>query len=320
MTSIARAAFARALLVVVCLLLFPYIALGQPLGKCCLPDGRGCVNDTASGCDSRGGVFIAGQACASPDDTCDGPPTGACCPADGSACVVTPSTACGTGVFHLGTSCSPTPCLPPPTGACCNGGSCSVGSQAICISGGGEWYQGLACTADFCHLGACCITSLACVVISHPGCEQGTWSADGTCVAGYCLGPTGSCCRSTGACVVTLGDDCLNGTYIGGGICAGVSCALEGACCHGTECTITSGTACGSGGGTYRGDGVACGGAANPVACCAANFDGIGGLGVQDIFAFLNAWFVGDPRADFSGGGLGVQDIFDFLAAWFVGC
>jgi hypothetical protein len=54
---------------------------------------------------------------------------------------------------------------------------------------------------------------------------------------------------------------------------------------------------------------------------CAADFDGSGGLGVQDIFAFLGAWFAGDAGADFNGtGGITVQDIFDFLGAWFAGC
>jgi hypothetical protein len=50
------------------------------------------------------------------------------------------------------------------------------------------------------------------------------------------------------------------------------------------------------------------------------DFDGVGGLTVQDIFAYLNAWFASDPRADFNGGGLAAQDIFDFLNAWFAGC
>ena len=54
---------------------------------------------------------------------------------------------------------------------------------------------------------------------------------------------------------------------------------------------------------------------------CPADFNGAGGLTVQDIFDFLGAWFAGDPRADFNGiGGLSVQDIFDFLSAWFAGC
>ncbi len=54
---------------------------------------------------------------------------------------------------------------------------------------------------------------------------------------------------------------------------------------------------------------------------CPADFNGAGGLTVQDIFDFLAAWFAGNPSADFNHqNGLGVQDIFDFLAAWFAGC
>ena len=48
---------------------------------------------------------------------------------------------------------------------------------------------------------------------------------------------------------------------------------------------------------------------------------GRGGMvSVADIFAFLNAWFAGNPQADINGGGLAVQDIFDFLNLWFAGC
>jgi hypothetical protein len=54
---------------------------------------------------------------------------------------------------------------------------------------------------------------------------------------------------------------------------------------------------------------------------CAADFDASGALSVDDIFAFLNAWFSGSLSADFDGsGGLTVQDIFDYLSAWFAGC
>ncbi len=54
---------------------------------------------------------------------------------------------------------------------------------------------------------------------------------------------------------------------------------------------------------------------------CAADFDGSGTLTVQDIFAFLNAWFGGQSSADFDGaGGLTVNDVFAFLNAWFGGC
>ena len=54
---------------------------------------------------------------------------------------------------------------------------------------------------------------------------------------------------------------------------------------------------------------------------CAADFNTVGGVSVQDIFDFLAAWFAGDTRADFNTiGGVSVQDIFDFLGAWFQGC
>ena len=54
---------------------------------------------------------------------------------------------------------------------------------------------------------------------------------------------------------------------------------------------------------------------------CPADFNGVGGITVQDIFDFLAAYFNGDVSADFNGvGGLSVQDIFDFLAAYFAGC
>jgi hypothetical protein len=51
------------------------------------------------------------------------------------------------------------------------------------------------------------------------------------------------------------------------------------------------------------------------------DFNGVGGLTVQDVFDYLNAWFAGSPAADFnSSGTLEVQDIFDFLNAWLGGC
>lgn len=53
---------------------------------------------------------------------------------------------------------------------------------------------------------------------------------------------------------------------------------------------------------------------------CIADFDGSGAATVQDVFAYLNAWFAGDVRTDLDGDGVGVQDIFSFLNAWFAGC
>ncbi len=54
---------------------------------------------------------------------------------------------------------------------------------------------------------------------------------------------------------------------------------------------------------------------------CPADFNGVGGLSVQDVFDFLAAYFDGSPTADFNASGtVTVQDIFDFLAAYFAGC
>jgi len=54
---------------------------------------------------------------------------------------------------------------------------------------------------------------------------------------------------------------------------------------------------------------------------CPADFNGIGGVTVQDIFDFLAAYFANDPRADFNtSGSVTVQDIFDYLSAYFTGC
>ncbi len=58
---------------------------------------------------------------------------------------------------------------------------------------------------------------------------------------------------------------------------------------------------------------------------CAADFDGSGGVGVADLFAFLDAWFAqfpggtpGEPNADFDrSGAVTVADLFGFLDAWF---
>jgi hypothetical protein len=97
--------------------------------------------------------------------------------------------------------------------------------------------------------------------------------------------------------------------------------APTGACCHGTNCTVVDSAACSSSGGVYHGDSTTCGTSGNPTTCCPANFDGQNGLQVADIFAFLNAWFAGDSRADFDANpGLQVADIFAFLNAWFSGC
>jgi hypothetical protein len=54
---------------------------------------------------------------------------------------------------------------------------------------------------------------------------------------------------------------------------------------------------------------------------CRGDFNGTGGVSVQDLFDFLAAYFAGLPSADVNGSGANtVQDIFDFLAIYFTPC
>ena len=54
---------------------------------------------------------------------------------------------------------------------------------------------------------------------------------------------------------------------------------------------------------------------------CLADYDGIDGVDVADIFAFLGAWFAQDASADINGdSAITVPDIFAFLSLWFAGC
>ncbi|MCC6321745.1 MAG: VCBS repeat-containing protein [Phycisphaerales bacterium] len=54
---------------------------------------------------------------------------------------------------------------------------------------------------------------------------------------------------------------------------------------------------------------------------CPGDYNGVGGVSVQDIFDFLAAYFAGDLDADFNrSGSVTVQDIFDFLSGYFGPC
>lgn len=59
---------------------------------------------------------------------------------------------------------------------------------------------------------------------------------------------------------------------------------------------------------------------ANPCAC-PADHNGLNGVDLLDIFAYLSDWFAQNPRADFNHmNGVDLLDIFAFLQAWFAGC
>lgn len=56
-------------------------------------------------------------------------------------------------------------------------------------------------------------------------------------------------------------------------------------------------------------------------ATCVADFNGVGGVTVQDVFDYLVAYFANLPSADVNGrDGVTVQDIFDYLVSYFAGC
>lgn len=71
---------------------------------------------------------------------------------------------------------------------------------------------------------------------------------------------------------------------------------IVGACCVGGICTVMAAPDCT---GEFLGANSACTapGRGGRVfnACCPADFDGVPGLGVPDIFAYLSAWFAGCP-------------------------
>ena len=54
---------------------------------------------------------------------------------------------------------------------------------------------------------------------------------------------------------------------------------------------------------------------------CRADFDQNGALNINDLFAFLNAWFARSPQADFNQvNGVSIDDLFAYLNSWFTGC
>lgn len=54
---------------------------------------------------------------------------------------------------------------------------------------------------------------------------------------------------------------------------------------------------------------------------CPADFNGVGGVSIDDLFLYINAYFSGLPAADFNGvGGVTIDDLFLYINAYFVGC
>ncbi|MCC6320612.1 MAG: alpha/beta hydrolase [Phycisphaerales bacterium] len=132
----------------------------------------------------------------------------------------------------------------------------------------------------------------------------------------------GACCLAAGECDIRAALDCTAGVWRDGQPCSAAPCLPPpplGACCAGALCSVVSDAA--SCAGSFAGPGAVCGEPGNPIACCRANINQVGGLTVQDLFDFLSAYFGGNPLADFNASGANtVQDVFDFLGAYFQGC
>jgi hypothetical protein len=144
-----------------------------------------------------------------------------------------------------------------------------------------------------------------------------------------CSLASGACCNEvSGACTWVSRAGCGAGrTWNGSVSCSPTLCSSSqspgwGACCGGATCVARAGAECVGPNRRFAGVGIACNavGAANEP-CCRADFDQNLSLTIQDVFAFLSAWFAGDPLADIGlVGSNTIQDVFDYLAAWFSGC
>lgn len=140
------------------------------------------------------------------------------------------------------------------------------------------------------------------------------------------LAPSAGACCAAGNCTQADEGACLGigGEWTFAAVCAPGFCPeATGACCITGSCFInTPGECAGLGAGAaWQGAGTTCGAAGNPTTCCPANFNGIGGVTVQDVFDYLAAWFSLSPTADMNGNNeVTLQDLFDYLAAYFNGC
>ncbi len=287
----------------------------DPRGACCT--ATGCIILTQTICENQGNHY-AGDNVGCGAVNCD---TGACCSTQGVCTQVVIAAACtqGGGTFlGLGVPCLPSPCAPT-TGACCsNAGACSQVALAAQCNGIFRGI-GVACGADTCK-GACCDTSNACTITGQGGCT-GTFIGLGTvCNPSPCpITPPGACCLGNGSCTSVADAAACGGRFLGSGsTCGANTCA--GVCCAGSVClTITPNQCNALPWSLFVPTQLTCPGTLTSP-CCKSDFNHVGGVGVQDIFDFLAAWFNSSPLCDIDGDStVAVADIFAFLAAWFAG-
>jgi hypothetical protein len=224
-------------------------------GSCCLDNGTtaNCVDTTnSSSCDILGGIYTAGQLCAT--DPC----VGACCLWAGG-CEMMSMDSCdelkdpdGNGEWEtndapgyfqgVGEPCGPVACAP--SGSCCLMSDTCVDIVGVrdfteyCeVVLGGIYRPGEFCADSDCG-GACCLAFSPCSYVPEEQCIElgGTYAGDGV----SCFGPDqipdtgdepcvfeGACCFGSGSCIDVSEEahcDNLGGTYKSGEECIDTPC------------------------------------------------------------------------------------------------
>lgn len=297
-------------------------------GRCCNVVTGTCQMAMQGACATGGHDWMPGGSCS--PNPCAVP--GTCCNAASGMCRRLTLARCAAGSnWARGGTCTPNSCVLP--GACCNvvTGACQVMPQTTCAPAGHDWMQGATCVPSVCEVtGACCnLATGACRRFTQERCTVGNvWVASGVCVPSPCSMPQGACCNVvTGTCGVSYQSACgfAAHDWRAGGTCSPNTCDVTAACCNaGTGvCRRLTETRCMAVSGTWM-MGRTCG--PNPCvstlrAACAADFNHSGQVGVEDIVAFLSAWFASDPIADMNDSGeIDAADVFDYVSQWFAGC
>ena len=301
-------------------------------GPCCNIVTGTCQLTLQPACPPGAHDWMPGGGGACSPSTCAAP--GVCCNTATGACRRFTQARCPTGsIWAPAGACSPNPCTLP--GPCCNvvTGVCQLTLQTACLPGGHDWMPGggATCSPSACAApGACCnLATGACRRFTQARCSTGNiWIASGVCSPNPCSLPQGACCNVVvGTCAVSSQSDCAPAAHdwFAGGACSPNTCAAPAACCNALSgvCRRLTQVHCMTVAGAWF-TGQSC--TPNPcpaslAAPCPADFDHSGHADVQDVLAFLSAWFALDPRADFHADGeIDATDIFDFLTAWFNGC
>ncbi len=286
------------------------------------------------------------------------PPNGACCAPNGSCMIVTGAASCFTGTYLAASStCTPNPCPlpPPPANDQCSGAIVIGDSMLGYPTLEGTNFQADNTVNDVCDFSA---TGARDVWYTYTPAVSGPVSID-TCLtpssgtsldtlislhAGACASPLIACndddpsglCASSSRITMNLvagttyfirvaGYGPATGDFVlrvsGGAGIVPPPPPPTGACCTGSTCAVTTAAACTGANRRFTAVNTACNAPGDyTLPCCRADFNQSGGLSIQDIFDFLNAWFAGDGTSDINGAGLAIQDIFDYLNAWFSGC